>query len=182
MTWSLSMASCRFDDDDDDYDRTVFLSATVNSESRSWQILAQFLENFDYEKGSWFIQHDGATDLVARNSVTTLRNFYVNRIITSSFVVCPFTRCDVTWVILWVISALSGRFEWIEFMYLTYNGAENLFCDVFKIRWVLLNRTLDKAMNHKFVIPSIFICMQYMWASIIQIENQHRTLFIGRHP
>jgi len=96
MTWSLSMASRQFDDDDDD--RTVFLSATVNSESRSWQILAQFLENFDYEKGSWFIQHDGATDHVARNSMTALRNFYVNRIITSSFVVCPFTRPDVTWL------------------------------------------------------------------------------------
>jgi len=46
---------------------------------------------------------------------------------------------------------------------------------VFKIRRVLLNRTFDKAMNHKFVIPSIFICMQYMWVPIIQIENQHRT-------
>jgi hypothetical protein len=87
------MASCQFDDD-----RTVFLSAAVNSKSRSWQILAQFLENFDYEKGSWFIQHDGATDLVARNSATALRNIYVNRIITSSFVVCPFVRSDVTWL------------------------------------------------------------------------------------
>jgi len=90
------MASYQFDDDDDD--RTVFLSATLNSERHSWQILAQFLENLDYENGSWFIQHDGATDLVARNSVTALRNFYVNRIITSSFVVCPFTRFNITWL------------------------------------------------------------------------------------
>jgi len=90
------MASCQFDDDDDD--RTVFLSARVNSERHSRQILIQFFGNFDYEKGSWFIQHDGTTDLVPRNSVTALRNFYVNRIITSSFVVCPFTRSDVTWL------------------------------------------------------------------------------------
>ena len=45
--------------------------------------------------------------------------------------------------------------------YLTYNGAENLFCDVFKISWVLLNRALDKAMNHKFVIRSVFVTIYF---------------------
>jgi hypothetical protein len=46
-------------------------------------------------------------------------------------------------------------------MYRTYNGAENLFWDVFKISWVLLNRTIDRAVNHKFVIRSVFVTVSF---------------------
>ena len=56
-------------------------------------------------------------------------------------------------------------------MYRTYNGAENLFYNVHKIRWVLLNRTVNKARNRKFLILSVFVTIRfYLYAIHVNVS------------